>query len=391
MAKKRLTTEEKKQIEERKRRENEVKALFDEYDEVYGKKRYIAKVPELLKYLKYKKNAKTFWENPHIKMIYNISDRHNFLLSVYAEETDNRKYEKWLREHFSNPFFDKVIVNFEMIQNYFEISELDKQNLYYFLIDLTDSRYNYLRQNNLEYEIFERGLMDNYKKLVRKYRLMKYVPISALLDRDYYQDLIKKGSQLPLEIKEAQSSINHVNKILNNIRIQLSAEEIDFNAIINNFNLAIDSLNLTNQLFFDKDYSSPERLNLGKELSEVHSYNLYNDPAKRYTFDANDNNYDDYYTDRCKHFTELSAMLSVLNNKYTDTIETIAKQYTDKVLFLHPLIAMDNMFFRLDVYNIWKNVRKNQWSDVRKNSPDMFAILDALVKSRKNYLKEICK
>ena len=55
MVKKRLTAEEKKQIEECKRRENEVKALFDEHDEVYGKKRYMPRIPELLIFLKNKR------------------------------------------------------------------------------------------------------------------------------------------------------------------------------------------------------------------------------------------------------------------------------------------------------------------------------------------------
>ena len=52
---------------------------------------------------------------------------------------------------------------------------------------------------------------------------------------------------------------------------------------------------------------------------------------------------------------------------------------------------MDNMFLRLDVYNVWKNAHKNQWPKVIKKDLDMFKILDALVQSRKYYLKEINK
>ncbi len=100
---------------------------------------------------------------------------------------------------------------------------------------------------------------------------------------------------------------------------------------------------------------------------------------------------DDYFNNKYKFFVEIYNNLSDLNKRYRNEVEIIARESADKVLFLHPLIAMDNNFIRIDEYNIWKGTLAKQWSDVRTNNPDMFAILDALVKSRKIYLKEICK
>lgn len=383
MTKKRLTAEEKKQIEERKRRENEVKALFDEHDEIYGKKRYVPRVAELLIFLKNKKNAKAFWENPHIKMIYNVSDHLNFLLSIYTQETDNEKYEKWLRNNFSNPFFDKVIVNYEMVQNHYRINESDKHYLFNFFIDISNPQFDIFG-----YESFKRKLMDEHEIIARKYSLLKYVPLDSLLDRDYYQSLITTDCQLPEIIKNAQSSVKHVDKVLNEVHMLLSAEEIDFLKISKRFLLVFETLFFGNDLFSHKDYSSPERTSLIRETSEEYDTLLLRDPMNDY---YNKDLDDDYFDKKYKFFVERYNNLSNLNEKIRNEVEVIARESANNILFVHPLIAMDNVFLRLDVYNVWKNAHRNQWSKVIIKDLDMFKILDALVESRKYYLKEINK
>ena len=69
----------------------------------------------------------------------------------------------------------------------------------------------------------------------------------------------------------------------------------------------------------------------------------------------------------------------------------LLQDFCEKVYFYHPLIMMDNNFISIDTYNYWRKIYKEQWDEVTKKDPDMFAILDALVKSRKIYLKEINK
>ena len=379
---KELTPEEKQQRLERIRGNRKVRSLFDEQEKIYGKKIYMPRVPELLKFLRLKKNAKAFWECPHIKMVYNISGHHNFLLSIYAEETDNRKYEKWMREHFSNPFIDKVIINFEKIQNHFKISDSDKNDLFNFFLDLINPEYN-----TVGYERFKRELMDKHEKIVSKYRLMKYVPLDSLLDRDYYQDLIKTVCQLPKSIRNAQGSIQYIDKMLNEIHMLLSAEEIDFLKISRYFLTLFYTFFSIKGLFQNKDYSSPERTSLIRETSEEYKKLLFDDPM--YEYDLNKAVDDDYFDKKYKFFVERYNNLSNLNNRYRNEVEMIARESADKVLFLHPLIAMDNNFIRIDEYSVWKRTRAKQWSDIRKNNPDMFAVLDALVKSRKYYLDEI--
>jgi len=101
--------------EERRRREGEVRALFDECGTIFGKKRYKARVPQLLKFLKSKKNAIMFWESPHIKKIYDISSLDNFLCSIYVEEMQDETYERWLRQCLSNPFNGNYVIHYERI------------------------------------------------------------------------------------------------------------------------------------------------------------------------------------------------------------------------------------------------------------------------------------
>lgn len=101
--------------EERRRREGVVKALFDECGTIFGKKRYKARVSQLLEFLKSKKNAIMFWESPHIKKIYDISSLDNFLCSIYVEEMQDETYERWLRQCLANPFNNNYVVNYERI------------------------------------------------------------------------------------------------------------------------------------------------------------------------------------------------------------------------------------------------------------------------------------
>lgn len=100
---------------ERIQREGEVRVLlFDEY-KTYGKKRYKAKVPQLLEFLKQDENAVTFWENQHIRKLYDISNEINFFSSIYTEETKDSDYEQLLRRGLCNPFNNNYIINYECI------------------------------------------------------------------------------------------------------------------------------------------------------------------------------------------------------------------------------------------------------------------------------------
>lgn len=372
MIKKRITAEEKKQIEECKRRENEVKALFDEHDEVYGKKRYMAKVPELLRFLKYKKNAKTFWENPHIKMIYNISDHNNFLLSIYTEETDNRKYKEWLVENFSNPIFGRRYFNFDMILNYYDLYDIDKERLFHFFPNLI----NILNQCSKD-EILEEDMMSDYEDIVSKMNFVKFVPINKLLNRDYYRDVPQIHPNLPRPIRNAKIRLNSANAYLEKLRAKLSEKELDIQIITEFRNLANTSLGQALQSLYDSFSSYEKADSLNADLSD--EYNSYFWDFSKYGM---------YYELLEEHLTILSNVYDSLINEY-DLIVKQLPDYKDFVLLVHPLIVMENNFLRIDAYSVWKNVLKKQWTGVINNNPEMFEILDALVKSRGYYLDEI--
>ena len=85
----------------------------------------------------------------------------------------------------------------------------------------------------------------------------------------------------------------------------------------------------------------------------------------------------------------------VLKSDFNHTLRSdynhLLQDFCEKVYFYHPLIMMDNNFISIDTYNYWRKIYKEQWDEVTKKDPGMFAILDALVKSRKIYLKEINK
>ena len=143
--------EARKRDEERIRLEGEVANLFYEYDTIYDKIRYMPKVDELLEFLNDKNNAAGFWQNPHVKMLYNISDHHNFLLSIYTEETNSQRYEEWLKQNFSNPFFNNMAVNPEMLKT---IAEADSKNYDKILYDCIDSLCR-IQAEHRRYTIFE--------------------------------------------------------------------------------------------------------------------------------------------------------------------------------------------------------------------------------------------
>lgn len=372
MVKKRLTAEEKKQIEECKRRENEVKALFDEHDEVYGKKRYMAKVPELLRFLKYKKNAKAFWENPHIKMIYNVSDHLNFLLSIYTQETDNRKYEEWLVENFSNPIFGRRYFNFDMILNYYDLYDIDKERLFHFYPNLI----NILNQCSKD-ESLEEDMMSDYEDIVSKMNFVKFVPINKLLNRDYYRGVPQIHPNLPRSIRNAKTRLNSANAHLEKFRARLSEKNIDIRTIVDLKNMANSSLREALKCLYDSFVSYEKAHSLYMDLDD--EYNSYFWDFSKYGM---------YYELLEEHLTILSNVYDSLINEY-DLIVKQLPDYKDFVLLVHPLIVMENNFLRIDAYSVWKNVLKKQWADVINNNPEMFEILDALVKSRGYYLDEI--
>ena len=96
-------------------KEEEVKKLFVEY-KIYNKKRYRANVPQLLEFLKKDENAVTFWENQHIRKLYDISNVVSFFSSIYTEETKDSDYEQqWLRSGLCNPFNNNYVINYECI------------------------------------------------------------------------------------------------------------------------------------------------------------------------------------------------------------------------------------------------------------------------------------
>ena len=110
----RLKEERRLREEERIQREGVVRVLFDEY-EIYNKKRDKAKVPQLLEFLKKDENAVTFWENQHIRKLYDISNEINFFSSIYTEETKDSDYEQLLRRGLCNPFNNNYVINYECI------------------------------------------------------------------------------------------------------------------------------------------------------------------------------------------------------------------------------------------------------------------------------------
>ena len=72
-------------------------------------------MPQLLEFLKQEKNAVTFWENHHIRKLYDVSNEMSFFSSIYTEETKDSDYEQWLRRALSNPFNNNYVINYECI------------------------------------------------------------------------------------------------------------------------------------------------------------------------------------------------------------------------------------------------------------------------------------
>lgn len=190
--------ERKRLHDERIKREGEVKALFDEIGELYGKKIYKARVPELLDYLKTKKNAIKFWQDPHIKKIYNVANELGFILSIYAEETDDNIYETWLRTHFINPF------NQEHVENYVRGVCHQSYGHYEDLVmrfGIAIDRLSYFDLNHQFNESKNRLLQDvdddinKDLKMLERNGFIKARPYNALLDKNsYYRALIQNES-----------------------------------------------------------------------------------------------------------------------------------------------------------------------------------------------------
>ncbi len=199
-------------------------------------------------------------------MIYNISDHHNFLLSIYAEETDNNRYEAWLRKYFSNPFVNHFAVNYEMIVK------------------------KYL-QNDINYNITEELL-----STCRTINLLNNDKRNGYDDVCLFRRFIYSGA-----VHRGGCHLNSCNKI-------------------------------------SKPVSDKDLLDFGA-------------------------------------YEHLSSI----------------RNEDEPIQIVNPLFATDNNFIRLDVYNIWKSYNRTEWKELKEKDYDMFAILDALVKSRKTYLKEVHK
>lgn len=60
-------------------------------------------------------NVVKFWEDPHIKKIYNISTQLDFLLSIFSDFEDDDRYEGWLRWNFGHPFYNGCVINYDFI------------------------------------------------------------------------------------------------------------------------------------------------------------------------------------------------------------------------------------------------------------------------------------
>ena len=366
--------ERKRLHDERVKREGEVKALFDEYDKIYEKQRYIARVPELLKYLKTKKHAITFWSNPHVKMIYNISDHRNFLLSIYAEETDNRKYEEWLRKYFSNPFFNHTTVNPEMLKT---IANTDSKDYYKILYgniyDLCEKQNEFRRYIILESE--DKFIEDSSRIMI------KSMPGKTLLDLEPYDHLVNTYSDLPIyyedasrNLREARERIITIEETLTEIaRHARNSEDFEIpqsmlNEFKNRFRDLINNLELIALCIGGKNQDLPSiRQNLNEIREKVDTLN------------------------KLLELRNVQQTLLALLQEFTEHYRSELAKYMQNVYSYNPLILMNNNFLRLDTYNDWKNKFKKYWKEVTQRDPVMFQILDALVKSRKIYLKEINK
>ncbi len=388
--KKPLTPEEMKQKEEERKRheeenqrkekerilrEGEVKALFDEYDEIYGHKRYKARPAELVKYLKTKKHAVTFWQDPHIKMIYNVSDHHNFLLSIYAEETDNNRYEAWLQQYFSNPFFNHMEFNLDMCEKLdtsfdanfrSRIEELVKkqnENQRYFLLE---KEYSHLTDD------------------LKKYKIIKAISIENLLDRTGCLNGVEKSKSLPEKLANGIDALANVDQVLENADRYLTEAE-QGNQVLVNLARARDNIPYVLNILLNVHHA----LNYGGKRKPI-PRSITNFDYEVLGYDLDRTNIDDKEMKIIQHGLKKSLQNARKIWQKTETdLQKITEDFCEKIYLYHPLLMMNNNFLRIDTYSCWRKIHKEEWEGVLKKDPDMFAILDALVKSRKTYLKEI--
>lgn len=248
-----------------------VESLFTTRFMFFDKRLYLPKVEELLAFLQDKHNAIEFWQDPHVKMIYNVSDYFSFLLSIYSDETDDEEYESWLRWNFSNPFASGLIENYDRVADHRRLR--------------------------------------NASDVIHKFNTLKN------LFRMKFNEETKEGR------------IN--GNIITTEVISGSLKELERSKFI-------ISMSLNDTLTEENTY---------KPLSELE------------------------YDDVC--------FINPFNK--------------NEVYFVNPLYVMDNNFLRLDTYYAWRDRIQAAWGEVREAEPKMFEILDALVTSRKIYIKEMYK
>ena len=371
------TPEEIQQLEDdRIHTEDEIKALFYKYDEIYGYERYEARPVELVKYLETREHAIAFWKDPHIKMIYNISDYHNFLLSIYAEEINNKLYEAWLRKYFSNPFFNHIEFNYEMflkleclnvnfIMEIGELIETLNENQRYILLEREFSHLNDVLKHN---------------------QIFKAVNINDLLDKAGCLNGIEISKDLP---EELTSGLNHLasatQEIENTERYLAEAEQ--GNQVLVNLARARDNIISARANLAQANFAS---MYGGNSKSMLHS--LLNISRGIPPFDADETDIDEKNILIIQDTLEKSLQNARQARQEIETdFQKLVNEFCEKVCLYHPLLMMNNNFINIDSYYFWRDIYRQDWENVIKRNPDMFAILDALVTSRKIYLEEIRK
>ena len=184
---KRKEAEEKREKEElqrkekeRIRKEGEVKALFDEI-KVYGKNRYVARIQQLLEFLKLEKNAVTFWENPHIRKLYDVSNQINFLCSIYTEELYDETAERDLHNNFANPFYDdNFIVFYDRISRINHRLRYEIDSVANTILELHQRTNGYISKTRLYEDRYDTSFLWHSKR--DKY--IKSVKYADLLDKN---------------------------------------------------------------------------------------------------------------------------------------------------------------------------------------------------------------
>lgn len=142
------------------------------YKKPFMSRVFMPRVDELITFLRDKDNLLKFWKNPHIKMIYDISNVYNFLSSIYTEETNAKVYEDRLYANIYNPLSGGIVVNYSILSKYVSGYLLDR-----FVKFISD---------------YENGKMtqftdDNIKDFI-KARILKKVQYGKLLDKRIFDE-----------------------------------------------------------------------------------------------------------------------------------------------------------------------------------------------------------